>query len=108
MKNNLIIKIAFGVSIVALVFSVITLIRAVVLGARVVFPVIQVIGTLAIAAICAVMLFTLNRQESEESNEDGEEPPSKTAEEAPNESAELTEDDPDTDLEAKYNWSNFQ
>ena len=54
------------------------------------------------------MLFTLNRQESEESNEDGEEPPSKTAEEAPNESAEFTEDDPDTDLEAKYNWSNFQ
>lgn len=75
MKNSsLIIKIAVIVSAVASVFSIVTLIRAVIVKANVVMPIIQVVGSVAIFAICFVMLRILStaRVEDESDAEDEE------------------------------------
>jgi predicted Co/Zn/Cd cation transporter (cation efflux family) len=58
-NSGLIIKIAVGVSAVAVVFSLVTLIRSIVIGGTVVFPIIQLVGSAAIFAICFLMLRTL-------------------------------------------------
>ena len=72
LERNTITKIALGVAAVAFLFSVITLIRAIILGNGVLFAAIQVIGTLIIVSICAIMLYVL-RNEDEEAEESAEE-----------------------------------
>ncbi len=101
--RNIITKIALGVAAAAFVFSLITLIRAIVVGVGVPFAAIQVIGTLIIVAICAIMLYVLR-------NEDPE-----TDEEAPKEDAADTDESPEeavTDTEDKkadaYDFETFE
>lgn len=66
LNKNIITKIALGIAAVAFVFSVITLIRAIVLGSGVLFAAIQVIGTMIIVSICAMMLYVLRTEDPEE------------------------------------------
>ncbi len=124
MKNNLITKIALGVALVALLFSAITLIRAFILGAGIVFAVIQLVVTIIITAICAFMLYYLSKPADGDGEEEAPaeaaqktaEPTAVTAEAETDEifdesgvqpAAAETEAVPD-DLEEKYNWSNFE
>lgn len=65
-NKNLITKIALGVAIAALVFSIVTLVRAIILNAGVFIAAIQVIGTAVIVAICAIMLYVLSNYEDDE------------------------------------------
>ena len=66
MKNSgLVIKIAVGVSAVAAVFSVVTLIRAIIIGSSAVFPLVQMIGSAAIFAVCFLMLRSLKASEND-------------------------------------------
>lgn len=82
MKNSkLIIKIAVIISAVASVFSIVTLIRAVIIKANMVLPIIQVVGSAAIFAVCFIMFRALpdTDEEEEADNEedvtdDGEKP----------------------------------
>ncbi len=62
-SRTLITKIALGVAIAALIFSIITLIRAIVLGNAIFIACVQVIGTVIIVAICAIMLYVINHYE---------------------------------------------
>ena len=101
--RNIITKIALGVAAAAFIFSLITLIRAIIVGVGVPFAAIQVIGTLIIVAICAIMLYVLR-------NEDPE-----TDEEAPKEDAADTDESPEeavTDTEDKkadtYDFETFE
>ena len=101
MKHNLITKIALGVAIAALAFSIVTLIRALILNNGVFLAVIIVIGTAIVTAICAIMLYVLSTYEpvgdeetAEASDEDdaeaadaADEPDSDTAEEQPEDTA---------------------
>ena len=57
--RDLITKIALGVSIAALIFSVVTLIRSIVMGSGVVMACILVVGTGIVVAICAIMMYVL-------------------------------------------------
>lgn len=67
MKNSsLVIKIAFGVSAAAALFSIVTLIRAIILRAHLVLPIIQVVGSAAIFAICFLMFRAITAPEEEE------------------------------------------
>lgn len=109
-KRKLITRIALGVAAAALIFSIITLIRAIVLGAGVAFAVVQVIGTLIIVAICAVMLYVIRREEeSEEAKGIEEADETETADPEPDEP--FTEDIPDDAAETtqndKYHFDNF-
>ena len=73
MKNgNLIIKIAVGISGLAAVVSIVTLIRDIVIHASMVFPIIQTVGSIAIFAVCFLLLRSLSAadDEEEESEED--------------------------------------
>ena len=73
MKNTkLIIKIAVIVSAIASLFSIVTLIRAIIIKANIVLPIIQVVGSLAIFAVCFVMFRMLSKAAGDE--EDDEEP----------------------------------
>lgn len=71
MKKNLITKIALIVAIIAFVFSVVTMIRAIILNVGIVLAIVQVVGTAIIVAICAIMLYVLSNTDDEE--DDGEE-----------------------------------
>lgn len=108
-KRDLITKIALGVALLAFVFSAITLIRAIVLGAGVLFAVIQVIVTLIIVAICAVMLYVIRREEAE-AGED-ETPPEAEIQE-PQEEAPAGEDSIAgpilSEIDDKYHFENFE
>ena len=67
--KKLITKIAFFVSLAALIFSVITLIRNAVLGMMVFLSVIQVLGSAAIAVICGYLIYSLRGLDDEEEDE---------------------------------------
>lgn len=110
-NRNLIIKIAFGVSIAALLFSIVTLIRAIAIHAAVVFPIIQVVGTAAIFIVCFFMLRVVRNDPADEEAEDDSEIPSdkgveKSASDLSSDNSYdfvLTEDPDD-----KYNFSDFE
>lgn len=74
MKNvSLIIKIAVIVSAIASLFSIVTLIRAIIIKANIVLPIIQVVGSLAIFAVCFIMFRLLSgAPEEDEGEDDGE------------------------------------
>ena len=77
MKNpkSLIIKIALGVAAVAFLFSVVTLIRNIVIGSMIFVSVLQLIGAGVIVVICFAMfrIFTGMDEEEAEENEVEEE-----------------------------------
>ena len=82
MKNkNLITKIALGVAIAAFVFSVVTLIRNIVLGTMVVLGVIQVVGTALVLAICVFLMVMVKRYDDMQEEGSDEEPDDEQAEE---------------------------
>lgn len=74
--NNIITKIALGVSIASLVFSIVTLVRAIIIGNGVLMASILVVGTAVVVAVCAIMLYVLSNYEpiddEAEENEDEE------------------------------------
>ena len=127
MKNkDLIIKIALGVSTAAVLFSVVTLIRAIIIHSLVVFPIIQVIGSIAIAGICYYLFKMLRGANSEEESEedqsdeltDSEQEPEKPVDEkTDNKKEEEIETDTDSEKPAEseasddkdddYHFSNF-
>ena len=96
--RNIITKIALGVAAAAFIFSLITLIRAIVVGVGVPFAAIQVIGTLIIVAICAIMLYVLRNEDPEEDeeapeeDEDAREADAADKDEAPEDAVTDTED----------------
>ena len=102
LKRNTITKIALGVAVVALLFSVITLIRAIVIGSGVMFAAIQVIGTLIIVSICAIMLYVLRNEEPEELSEENEDKEKDLSGE------EKTVDDEPDEINDKYNFDTFE
>ena len=109
LEKNVITKIALGVAAAAFIFSLITLIRAIIIGVGVPFAAIQVIGTLIIVAICAIMLYVLRTEEPEADEE-------APAEEASEEPAEAPEENTVTDTEniepdvihSKYDFESFE
>jgi hypothetical protein len=128
-NNNLITKIALGVAVAALIFSIVTFIRSLVIGANVLLGAILVIGTTIIVIICAVMLYYLRAYDDAEDDtsdtddaadsEDSDEPAdadeaSESAAEAPSaESADDIEAEVDSliaDLESdrSYDLRNFE
>ena len=70
MKKNLVTKIALIVAIVALLFSIVTLVRAFIIHKGILIAVIEVIGTAVIVTICSIMLYVLNTTDDEEDEED--------------------------------------
>jgi len=99
MKNSsIIIKIAFIVSAIASLFSIVTLIRAIIIKANIVLPIIQVVGSLAIFAICFIMFRTFSQTEEEEEDEES------AREDSEAEQAEQSEDE----IEEKYHLSAFE
>ena len=71
MKNTgLIIKAAVIVFAIASLFSIVTLIRAIIIKSNIVLPIIQVVGSLAIFAVCFIMLRTLSAAAEEDEGED--------------------------------------
>ena len=99
MKNSsIIIKIAFIVSAIASLFSIVTLIRAIIIKANIVLPIIQVVGSLAIFAICFIMFRTFSQTEEEEEDEES------AREDSEAEQAEQAEDE----IEEKYHLSAFE
>lgn len=120
MKNNLITKIALGIAVAALVFSIVTLIRSITIGSGVLLSAILVVGTTVIVAICAVMLYVFNNYTFDE--EDGEDDPDESADEQTEEQGQdKTPEHQDEDIEtevdsliadlesdASYDLSNFE
>ena len=99
MKNSsIIIKIAVIVSAIASLFSIVTLIRAIIIKANIVLPIIQVVGSLAIFAICFIMFRTFSQTEEEEEDEES------AREDSEAEQAEQAEDE----IEEKYHLSAFE
>lgn len=72
MKKNLITKLALGVAIAAMLFSIVTLIRSLIIGSGVLMSSILVVGTTIIVAICAIMLYVLSNYEAAEDEDDDE------------------------------------
>ena len=72
MKNpkSLIIKIALGVAAAAFIFSIVTLIRNIVIGAMIFISIIQVIGAAVIVIICFAMLRVFSGMDEEDEGED--------------------------------------
>lgn len=102
MKNTgLIIKAAVIVSAIASLFSIVTLIRAIIIKSNIVLPVIQVVGSLAIFAVCLIMLRTMSAAAEEDDGEDIED---KTEEESETGKAERKADE----LYEKYHLSEFE
>ena len=73
MKNNLITKIALGVAVAALLFSIVTLIRALILNNGIFMACILVVGTAIVVAICAIMLYVLSSYEPADDEEEADE-----------------------------------
>lgn len=100
MKNTgLIIKAAVIVSAIASLFSIVTLIRAIIIKSNIVLPIIQVVGSLAIFAVCIILFRTLSKAAGEDEGEDNEENTDEETEKAENEADELYE---------KYRLSEFE
>lgn len=102
-SRDLIIKIAFGVSAAALLFSLVTLIRSFIIGSSAVFPIIQVIGSGAIFGICFWMFRMVSAGTDEE---DGDDEPIEDDNEI-----QTGEDQPEKaidELYEKYNLSDFE
>ncbi len=73
MKNSsFIIKIAVIVSAIASVFSIVTLIRAIIIKANIVLPIIQVVGSAAIFAVCFIMFRVLSKAGDGEDDEESD------------------------------------
>lgn len=114
LKRNTITKIALGVAVVALLFSVITLIRAIVIGSGVMFAAIQVIGTLIIVSICAIMLYVLRNEEPEELSEENEDKEKdlsgeeKTVDDEPASEINEAEENEPNEIKDKYNFDTFE
>ena len=71
MKNSgFIIKIAVIIAAVAAAFSLVTLIRSIVIGSSIAFPVIQLIGSCAIFAVCFLMFRSMKANGTEDSETD--------------------------------------
>ncbi len=101
MKNtSLIIKIAVIVSAIASLFSIVTLIRAIIIKSNIVLPIIQVVGSLAIFTVCFIMFraFSQTEEEDAETNEESAQVDSEA------EQAEQSEDE----TEEKYHLSAFE
>ena len=107
--RNLIVKIAFGVSSVAVLFSLVTLVRSIIIGASVVFPIIQVVGSAAIFVICFLMFRMLLSGGIEEDEEETkpESVEEREAEDVSQEEIERAESEVDS-LYEKYNLSDFE
>ena len=114
LEKNIITKIALGVAAAAFIFSLTTLIRAIIIGAGVPFAAIQVIGTLIIVSICGIMLYVLRKEESEESSEENENNDDDFSEEAQSSDDEPSpgiyepEEAEPYDNDDKYNFSTFE
>lgn len=116
MKNSkLVIKIAFIVSAAATVFSVVTLIRAIIIRAHIVLPIIQVVGSAAIFGICFLMFRALSAASDDEEGADGDEKdikddtePSDLAEEVNEEDEESAVDEEIDELKEKYHLPEFE
>ena len=80
--RSLLTKIAFGISLAALIFSILTLVRAIVFGSGVLMACLLVVGTAIVVAICAIMLFVL-RGYTDEADEDEAQPEENEREPAP-------------------------
>ena len=113
MKNSgLIIKIAVGVSAIAVVFSLVTLIRSIVIRSAIVFPVIQLVGSAAIFAVCFLMLRSLKangaveEEEPDETETDGKEATAANEDEAVKQQSDA--DDAADEIYQKYNLSEFE
>lgn len=73
MKNtNLIIKTAVIVSAAASVFSIVTMIRAIIIKANMALPIIQLVGSIAIFAVCFIMFRNLSGSKEEEETDEEE------------------------------------
>lgn len=107
MNRNIIIKIAVGVSVVALLFSLVTLIRALIIGSNVVFPVIQVIGSAAIFAICFMLFRSLSAAVDDETEDADEEENKPEPEPETDKSTEQADEELD-ELYEKYHLSDFE
>jgi len=112
LEKNTITKIALGVAAAAFIFSVITLIRAIIIGTGVLFASIQVIGTLIIVSICGIMLYVL-KNEDEEAEEPAEEENTESSDINPYDEP-LTNDDPSPETtepqnnDDRYDLENFE
>ena len=107
MSKNVIIKIAVGVSAAAALFSVVTLIRAIVIRSNIVLPVIQVVGSVAIFAVCLIMLRVLSAagEDEDEADDSGTEKASRDAEAS---DGDVSEDQAVDELFEKYHLSDFE
>lgn len=102
MKNSsLVIKIALGISVAATLFSLVTLIRCLIIGSSVVFPIIQVVGSAAVFTVCFLMVRSLKADDEDE--EEIEESPAKD-DDAASDETEKTVDE----LYEKYHLSDFE
>lgn len=110
MKNSsLIIKIAFGAAAAAALFSLVTLIRVLIVGTNAAFPVIQFVGSAVILVICFLMLRAWKNDADDAEDEDENE--DEAISEAASQPDPLTdEDDEDTvrNLYEKYHLSDFE
>ena len=79
-SKNLITKVALGIAIAALIFSIVTLVRSIVTGKNILMSCIIVVGTMIVVAICAIMLYILNKYEPDEDAEDDTDESDNTAE----------------------------
>ncbi|MBQ1474458.1 MAG: hypothetical protein II163_06940 [Ruminococcus sp.] len=112
MKNSgLIIKIAVGIAGVAVIFSLVTLIRSIVIGGTVVFPIIQLVGSAAIFAICFLMFRTLKANGAEEEETDEQEADEQEETAANEDKAEEQQSDAENAVDEayeKYDLSEFE
>ena len=96
MKKNLITKIALGVAIAALLFSIVTMVRSFIIGAGVLMSCILVVGTSIIVAICAIMLYVLrNYDYGDDESGDDESGEDEDGEDEDEEESEDEDDGPD-------------
>lgn len=110
MNSKLIIRIAVGVSAAAFLFSLVTLIRALVVRLPIAFPLIQFFGSAAIAAVCLVMLFKLRVDNEPEEEEKPRPDRARKVEVEPQEAGEAADaaEKAVDDLYEKYNLSDFE
>ena len=72
-SRNMITKIALGIAVAALAFSIVTLVRTIVNGSGVFMSCILVVGTAIVVTICAIMLSLTNRYDDYEDDGTDEE-----------------------------------
>lgn len=105
MKKNIIIKAAVGVSAVATLFSLVTLIRTIIIGSNVAFPIIQVVGSAAILTVCILIFRSLSADSGGDEENDADD----AAETIPETNDDETQAENAVDeLYEKYNLSAFK